>query len=244
MLIKLVCQLDECGGEFSVKPSRSDAKYCSIACRGKGRVRPWPERFWAKVDQRGPDDCWLWIASLNDAGYGQITMTDGVQRSLRAHRISYELLVGPIPEGLEIDHLCRNRACVNPRHLEPVTGAVNKQRARPFRKPIEPKTHCPNGHEYTLGNTQIMKDGTRLCRTCQRRARLASYYRNSTTPALQRGECTHCGRDVAIHLDSRQFARHTVDQAACLFGCCQLAEVCAGVLGDGQSGLCEQKEKA
>lgn len=83
-------------------------------------------RFWAKVDRTTGDACWPWTARLDRDGYGTLKMPTG--RSIRAHRFAYELLVGPIPEGLVIDHLCRNRRCVNPAHLEPVTAEENWRR--------------------------------------------------------------------------------------------------------------------
>ena len=83
------------------------------------------ERFWAKV--RKTDGCWLWTGSHNGLGYGTIR---SVGRKMYVHRYSYELLVGPIPAGLELDHLCRVPGCVNPDHLEPVTHAENLRRGR------------------------------------------------------------------------------------------------------------------
>lgn len=91
------------------------------------------ERFWAKVDRGGPDDCWLWRAATEPAGYGHFKLHG---RPQRAHRVAFELLVAPIPEGMHLDHLCRMPGCVNPRHLEPVTPAENN---RPGA------THCPRG---------------------------------------------------------------------------------------------------
>lgn len=122
------------------------------------------ERFWAKVDRRGPDDCWLWTGAVQSRGYGQLGV-DG--KLVYAHRWAYEHEVGPIPDGLTIDHLCRTRLCVNARHLEPVTNKVNIQRGESPWATNARKTHCVNGHEFTLENT-FARPGGRGCRMCKR----------------------------------------------------------------------------
>jgi hypothetical protein len=128
-----------------------------------GRISPSaPEDFWAKVDKSG--DCWLWTASRDSHGYGHI----GYQRrNWLAHRLSYELVVGPIPDGLSLDHLCRNPPCVRPAHLEPVTHAENLARGSRAAK-----THCPKGHPYDEENTRLVTDrrgyASRQCWTCYR----------------------------------------------------------------------------
>jgi hypothetical protein len=109
-----------------------------------------------RIDRSG--DCWLWTGAKNPKGYGKIS-----QRY--AHRMVYEALVGPIPEGLVIDHLCRNTSCVNPAHLEPVTNIVNLLRGP---NPRREQTSCVNGHEFTEQNTYIRPNGCRTCRTCGR----------------------------------------------------------------------------
>lgn len=115
------------------------------------------ERFWSKVDKSG--ECWEWTAGKYAWGYGQFSVG---YKKIRAHRWAYEHLVGPIPEGLVIDHLCRNPPCVNPAHLEPVTGAENTRRGGNALK-----THCPRGHEYDEANTRYCH-GSRFCRACDR----------------------------------------------------------------------------
>lgn len=107
------------------------------------------------IDDNG---CWVWQGHMKPNGYGSIK-TKG--RFKLTHRVSYETFVGLIPDGLEIDHLCRNRRCCNPAHLEPVTHAENKQR---WARLI---THCPQGHEYTAENT-IRSARGRSCRECAR----------------------------------------------------------------------------
>lgn len=108
------------------------------------------------VDASG---CWLWCLGKNSHGYGRITVP-GV-RYVEAHVVSYNAFKGEIPEGLELDHLCRVRHCINPNHLEPVTHAEN------MRRSAAAFTHCPNGHAYTPENVYLYK-GSRNCRTCTR----------------------------------------------------------------------------
>lgn len=153
-----------------------------------------PDRFASKVVFG--DDCWLWQAALDPCGYGQFYWNG---RPRKAHRVAYELAVGPIPDGLELDHLCRIRHCVRPEHLDAVPHHVNVGRG--LHGVLT--THCPQGHPYDQGNTYVGPGSHRRCRTCdrtrsrdrQRRLsdeRSALHGRKSTDP---RGTwtCPDCG---------------------------------------------------
>lgn len=119
--------------------------------------------------QPGPGDCWLWVGRLSPKGYGEFSY---LSRCTRAHRTAYLLFVGPIPDGLQLDHLCRVRHCVNPGHLEPVTCRENLLRSPETLATRQlARTSCPRGHGYTPENTRVRPDGRRECRTCARALR-------------------------------------------------------------------------
>lgn len=142
------------------------------------------ERFWSKVDRRGPDECWPWKAGRT-VGYGRFF--NGM-RDVAAHRFAYELVIGPIPEGLILDHLCHDhscpipgfdcphRACCNPSHLRPATHRENVLRGEGPSAKEARQTHCIRGHPFDEENTYLTPAGWRQCRICKRRRKMASYY--------------------------------------------------------------------
>ncbi len=137
---------------------------------------PESDRFETFVDRSSPNGCWEWTGGLtgrtgndpNAGGYGRFRSGN---RTVLSHRFAYEFYVGPIGEGLTIDHLCRNRKCCNPEHLEPVTHHENVLRGESLFAINARKTHCIHGHEFTRENTKLVyRAGTarRLCKECKR----------------------------------------------------------------------------
>lgn len=135
--------------------------------------RPIKDRLLDLIDK--DRDCWVWTGSTNSQGYGRLTTgsrSDNTRKTEAAHRASYRTFVGEIPNGLTIDHLCRNRKCINPDHLEAVTIKENVSRGNPLWKQQMARTHCPQGHEYTEDNIYryaTKHGGTcRNCKTCMK----------------------------------------------------------------------------
>lgn len=118
--------------------------------------------------------CWIWFGDSVKGGYGRSSVAS---KKKLAHRLSYETFIGPIPEGLTIDHLCNNTSCINPQHLQPKTQKDNTLSSKINIATInKAKTHCPKGHEYNIVNTFVHKDGRRDCRTCRNASSLARYH--------------------------------------------------------------------
>lgn len=123
------------------------------------------ERFWEKVEVNEETGCWEWAAGKKPNGYGQFRVGDGM---VYAHRFAWEAFRGPIPEGLQIDHLCRVRGCVNPEHLEPVDCRTNLLRGDTVTATRAAQTECIHGHPFNDTNTYRRPNGGRHCRECGR----------------------------------------------------------------------------
>lgn len=193
------CQVDGCK-----KPFHSHG-YCAMhAARVRKYGTPSPPTwrtdpiaaFWLRVDKHGPvptfrpdlGPCWIWTGRRQEEGYGRFGVRELTPSGTKlAHRAAYELTVGPIPDGLHLDHLCRVPACVNPSHLEPVTVKENTRRG--LNGVL--RTHCSAGHELTEENTYLRaSDNSRHCRTC-RREQAAMRRKNGNKNGAVRAECAH-----------------------------------------------------
>lgn len=150
------------------------------------------DRFWTHVQTSSPTECWPWLMSIGNHGYGQIGWSEnGHTRMVLAHRLAWHLVNGVIPEELTIDHLCRNRRCCNPDHMRLATLSVNAQDGSLHRKGWEgtPRTHCPAGHPYNDQNTYQSPKGDKRCLACAR-AKI---------------QCSRCGKWMFIgHLKRHQ----------------------------------------
>lgn len=162
--MKLVCEVCACEYTNSLKRI-GKFLFCSRACKESDTANQL--RFWSYVQKR--DECWEWIGGKARGGYGKFVFRG---RLCVAHRVSWERTNGSVPKGLQLDHLCRNRACVNPAHLEPVTCRENLMRGQTLQAANVRKTHCPQGHEYSVTNTYRYPDGRRRCIECRRVADL------------------------------------------------------------------------
>ncbi len=136
----------------------------------KFRSRPLMDRLMAKIAFDPFSGCWLWLGSISEKGYGSIGVpVDGKIKMRYTHCVTYREFIGPVPDGLELDHLCRVRSCCNPHHCEPVTHQENCRRGlggEPAGALKRGRTHCPKGHEYTPENTYRCHGNGRFCRQC------------------------------------------------------------------------------
>jgi HNH endonuclease len=161
-----------CGEKFPFTTKKPHQKFCSPACalRFRGTL---PERLESKFTADSNSRCWLWQACCDRSGYG-IIKADGKAR--KAHAVIYELCVGPVPEGMELDHLCHNPQCVNPDHLDPAPKRINILRGMGVGAKNCRKTHCSKGHPLSGDNLRIRSDGySRVCMECQKARRPAEY---------------------------------------------------------------------
>lgn len=135
------------------------------------------ERFWEKVDVGHPLGCWVWVGRRAANGYGRFWVTGG---DVQAHRFAWEAMRTPIPPGLTIDHLCRNKLCVNPDHLRVVDQRTNILASEGLTARNARKTHCKRGHPFAGENLRVKPNGERVCRQCVR-------YRQGSAPSTPQG---------------------------------------------------------
>jgi hypothetical protein len=126
------------------------------------------DRFWEKVDKS--NNCWNWIGAITRDGYGAFQVTS--KKTIRAHRLSFEMSKGMIPVGLVLDHICNNKKCVNPEHLRAVTNWENIKRSNAICSVNARVTHCPKGHPYDDVNTYHLPKGGRGCKACRLQVRI------------------------------------------------------------------------
>ena len=150
-----------------MKPAEGITEMCDV-----GQI--YIDRMWSRV--RKTDACWVWLG-CRVGGYGQMGISD--RKRVFVHRLAYAQLVGPIPDGMTLDHLCRNRSCVRPDHLEAVTQRTNVLRGVGRSAVNARKTACPRGHAYTPENTRWSRK-KRHCRECDRRAKCAARHKKES----------------------------------------------------------------
>ena len=138
------------------------------------------ERWWSCIE-KASNGCWVWKGVPNKSGYGGLKVNG---KTVLAHRFGYEMLRGSIPEGMQIDHLCRNRLCVNPEHLEIVTSRVNTLRGDTIAAKEFRQTHCIRGHLLSGENLKMRANGKRICRQCKRIREKLLYWKRKAEKAI------------------------------------------------------------
>lgn len=160
------CAVPECARPYLAKGLcrlHYDRQWATGSVELLDRSIPLADRLWPRINKRG-DGCWVWTGALNASGYGVIGL--GAMTLARVHRLTYEMLVGPIPEGLQLDHLCRVRACCNPTHLEPVTNRENFLRGEhPIARAVRSNRCARDLHDMAV-TAHVRPNGTRYCRAC------------------------------------------------------------------------------
>ncbi len=202
------------------------------------------ERFNSKIDKQGPNGCWLWMASLNGYGYGQFYVpTGGRYKHLSAHRVVYELSVGPIPKGRHVHHTCHNRPCVNPGHLtiiEPnIHGQMHSAEANTADR--KPRTHCQNGHEFTEQNTRYDQGGGRHCRTCEEARKKNRPTGFVTKPKSTRLYCVHGHMVAGSNVYVREDSKYTEGRRECRR--CSIDSVRRGQLADHEDWKAKRRAR-
>ncbi len=172
------------GKSGPASPWVADPEFQRLSLRVSGASETFATRVFSSVDVRGV--CWEWTGTLDANGYGILGRGRRGAGNIAAHRAAYELLIGPIPEGMHLDHLCRNHPCVSPDHLEVVTPEENKRRGYGIARLHAMRTHCSEGHP--LDGMTGSRGGDRKHRYCKTCARLKSAARYNAAQALLRGE--------------------------------------------------------
>lgn len=156
-------------------------------------LMPLRHRLWRNIIE-APSGCWIWMGRLDKDGYGRThvgSITAGNLRTRAAHRVVYEEYVGSIPEGLQIDHLCRIRRCVNPRHLQPVTSRINTLRGNSVGATARQTGHCKRLHPLSGDNLMLTDRGHRHCKTCQRMKQREWQRAHAKGPRPVQTHCIH-----------------------------------------------------
>lgn len=165
--------------------------------------KPIAQRFWEKVPERSPwpDECWQWRGGGAGEGYGMFRISTG--KTERAHRVAWRLTGSEIPEGMELDHACRNRGCVRPEHLTLVEKHYNaRQGVRAYAERKSAQTHCRNGHKYVEGSYAVTPDGWRACRACSS-ANTRRHYRKNAAKIIARAQVHYRANSEEIKAKAR-----------------------------------------